>query len=324
MERGGPGGNRATVFGNGPGGAEPAGSGTVAGMRTTAQPAETPVVTAALAAALMLAVPPAARAHPEPFTQVRGAQTEVRGEWEVEQWTTARLGKMDGTYAAIDFSTEIEYGVTDRLQAALYVNSRYYRLDGAAGGRETFEDQDGFEFDGLSGELKYQLADPFQRPWGFALYFEPGFGRYGSVDGEREDSVFLEFKGIVEKHFFDHRLITAFNYTLEPEWERAPGEDWETELEMGASLGVSWQLSPRWRVGVEARFDTEFEEADLDQAEFNSLHVGPVVHYGADSWYTTLAVLPQVTGWPDAPGTDGRHLDDREAVEIRWKVGVEF
>lgn len=284
-------------------------------------PAAAAAVTA-LAAGLTFTPP--ARAHEEPFAWTRGAQVEARGEWEIEQWITTRLGKKSGDYVGLDLSTEIEYGVTDHLQTALYLNNRYHHLRGVEGGHETFDDREAFNFDGVSGEVKWQLSDAFREPWGLALYFEPGFARFGGVSGEREDKVFLEFKGIVERHFLDHRLIAAFNYTCEPEWERESGEDWETALEMAWNLGLSWQLAPGWRVGLEARLDTEFEDADLGHAEFSSFSLGPTIHHSGGSWFATLSVLPQLTGWPDAPGTAGRHLDDREQVEIRAKIGVEF
>lgn len=278
---------------------------------------------AALTAAWIL--PTAAlQAHQEPFTYTRGAQVEARGELEVEQWTTARIGKKSGRYLGLDVNTEIEYGITDRLQTALYLNSRYYDIENAGGGHETFDDLNKFVFDGVSAELKYQLTDPYRTPWGFALYFEPGFGRYGSVSGEREDEIFLEFKGIVERHFLEHRLIAAFNFTVEPEWEREPGESWELGLEMAWNLGLSYQLNEHWRAGFEARLETEFADADLGDAEFTAFSLGPVIHYGADRWFATLTVLPQITGWRDAPGTGGRHLDDREQLELRLKLGFEF
>lgn len=280
--------------------------------------------TAFLASTLALAAGLSAFAHNEPFAYLRGAQTEPKGEWEIEQWVTARLGKQEGSYTAIDISTELEYGITDRLQAALYVNTLYQNIDGARGGTKTFDDLEHFEYDGLSGELKYQLSDPYRTPWGFALYFEPGYGRFSTNDGEREDRVFLEFKGIAEKHFFDHRLIAAFNYTLEPEWEREPGGSWETELEMEWALGLSWQLTPRWRAGVEGTVRTVFPEAELDHAEFTTVYLGPTVAYSAERWFAILSAQPQITGWPDASGSAGRHFDHGEALEIRMKFGFEF
>lgn len=263
-------------------------------------------------------------AHEEPFAYTRGSQVEAKGEWEVEEWTTLRLGKKSGDYLGLDFSTEIEYGLTDRLQGSLYLNSRYHSLSHVEGGHETFEDRNEVQFDGVSGELKYQVSNAYRDPWGFALYFEPGYSSISRTSGEPEDKVSLEFKLITEKHFADDRLIAAFNFTVEPEWEREPGESWATALELEWALGLSVRLAPTWRLGVEARVDTEWEDMDPNHAEFSTFSVGPTLHHAGESWFCTLSVLPQVFGWPDAPGTGGRHLDDREQVEIRMKFGFEF
>ena len=263
-------------------------------------------------------------AHEEPFAYTRGAQVEAKGEWEVEQWSTLRLGKKSGSYTALDFSTEVDYGLTDHLQTALYLNSRYHHLQDVSGGNQTFENHDEVQFDGISGEFKYQLADPYREPWGFALYIEPGYSRVSRTGGDREDKIELEFRAIVEKHFANDLLIAAFNATVEPEWERELGREWSTELDLEWTLGLSLRLSPTWRLGVEARVDSSFADADPEQARYSSFSVGPTLHHSGESWFCTLALLPQVFGWPDAPGTAGRNLDNREQLEIRMKFGFEF
>ena len=77
-------------------------------------------------------------------------------------------------------------------------------------------------------------------------------------------------------------------------------------------------------LGVETRLDTEFADADLNKSEFVTFSAGPTLHYGGERLFATLTVLPQIWGWPDQTGTGGRHLDDRERVEIRLKLGTEF
>lgn len=213
--------------------------------------------------------------------------------------------------------------MTDRLQTALYLNTRHNYAENAVGSSKAFADRDSFEFDGVATELKYQVTSPYTSPLGFALYLEPGYSRISSRSGEFRHELILEFKAILQKNFFDNRLVTVFNYTIEPEWEREKGE-WETGLEMQWALGAAWQFAPHWFVGLEARLDTEFEHADLGEAEFLTLFLGPTLHYSADEWFATLTVLPQIAGWPDQNGTGGRHLDDREQVEVRLKFGFEF
>ena len=48
-----------------------------------------------------------------------------KGRWEFEQWMTARWKKEHGTYNVFDFREELEYGLTDNLQIALYLNHHY-------------------------------------------------------------------------------------------------------------------------------------------------------------------------------------------------------
>ena len=48
-----------------------------------------------------------------------------KGKWEFEQWMTARWEKEHGTYNVFDFREELEYGVTDNFQIALYLNHHY-------------------------------------------------------------------------------------------------------------------------------------------------------------------------------------------------------
>jgi hypothetical protein len=52
-----------------------------------------------------------------------------KGKWEIEHWTTARLQKENGTYNAVDFREEFEFGVTENFQAALYLNHHYVRAN---------------------------------------------------------------------------------------------------------------------------------------------------------------------------------------------------
>src|SRR5215475_9941300 len=52
-----------------------------------------------------------------------------KGKWEFEQWMTARWEKEHGAYNVFDFREELEYGLTDNLQIALYLNHHYVNAD---------------------------------------------------------------------------------------------------------------------------------------------------------------------------------------------------
>ena len=263
-------------------------------------------------------------AHEEPFGYLRGAQSEPKGEWEINQWSTARIGKETGRYLGMDFATELEYGITDRFQAALYLTGNYHLIKNATGSSETFDDRNRFGLSGTSLEMKYQLTDPYKQWAGFALYFEPGYSTIDAASGERNQEIELELRLIGEKHFFDHRLIAVVNYILEPEFEHEPGHAWETNLAMEWSAGLSWKLNDHWRIGAETRLVTKFEDADLDDAEHLTFYAGPTLHYSHGNFFATLTVLPQLRGWPNKSGVAGLHLDQSEKLQIRLKLGTEF
>src|SRR3990167_3024714 len=56
------------------------------------------------------------------FTYSYDAEVLPKGQSEFEQWITARVGKKGGDYARWDFREEFEYGLTERLTTALYLN----------------------------------------------------------------------------------------------------------------------------------------------------------------------------------------------------------
>lgn len=262
-------------------------------------------------------------AHEEPFGYVRGAQSEPPGEWEVTQWTTARMGKESGDYLGMDMRTEIELGITRKLQMAAYLNTRYHHLRDVEGTEEEFEDRNRFGLDGGSLEIKYQLLSPDNDAFGLSLYFEPGYHSIRSISGQSGNSIEFETILILQKNFFAGRLVTAFNFIVEPELERADG-DWETELEMAWTTGASWRLTPHWRIGAEARLGTAFPHGRLNSSEYLAFFLGPALHYQRNSFFGTLTVFPQVAGWPDKQGTGGLHLDEAERLEVRLKLGIEF
>ena len=49
------------------------------------------------------------------------------GKLELEQWITDREGQSRGEFHHVDMSTEIEYGMSENLQLAVYLNSMYAR-----------------------------------------------------------------------------------------------------------------------------------------------------------------------------------------------------
>jgi hypothetical protein len=141
-----------------------------------------------------------ALAGESPFGYVYTTDTHPKGKREVEQWITQRHGQSRGDYDAWQFRTELEYGVRDDLQTALYlnydrVNAFHNKPDGTTGPgafvpddvnpdaryRSTF-------FESVSNEWIYRLLSPYKDPIGLALYIEPSYGRRKSASSKARSS----------------------------------------------------------------------------------------------------------------------------------------
>jgi len=267
----------------------------------------------------------AARADENLFGYTYTADVLPKGKWELEHWMTGRIGKENGSFLGTDFRTEIETGLTDHLQASLYLNYNYFYIKNATASSGPLENKNRFGISGTSAEFKYQVLSPYKDSFGLALYLEPGYGTIEAATGERHQEIELEGKLILEKHWRDDTLVGTFNYTLEPEWEKADTDsDFNVSLKMEWGAGLSCRFAPHWYAGLETRLQTEFEDADLNKSEFIAAFVGPALHYGAERWWATLTVLPQVWGWPDSRGKGGLTLDDHERLEVRLKLGFNF
>ena len=139
-------------------------------------------------------------AHEAIFAWTYTTDLTPKGHGEFEQWITPRWEKEHGNYSVIDFREELEYGVTDNFQIALYLNHHYVyanddvpvanpahpkrRLPGVyeTGGEDVHAGHDpatpfdSYHFQSVSFESIYRLLSPYKAPIGLALYFEPSVG----------------------------------------------------------------------------------------------------------------------------------------------------
>ena len=281
---------------------------------------------AASVALAIAALSSPARADENYFGYSYGSETLPAGGTEAYVWLTQRNGKGEGHYRAEDLQVEFEHGWTDRFQTSVYLTGRAFDYSGGA-----VEDEEtgaaltrhtGMRFDGVKTSFKWSLRSPERDGFGLALYVEPEYSTLHRPDGEKFTEVGLESKLLLQKNFLDGQVVSVYNLTLEPEWEREDGA-WEKELYVEHTGGVSYRFAPRWFAGVEARLDAAYP--DYSHREFWSLSAGPTLHYGGQKFWATLTWLPQVKGGPvDADRSTRLHLEARERSETRLKFGVNF
>jgi hypothetical protein len=270
-----------------------------------------------------------AQADEQYFGYTYSAEVLPKDETEMELWATDRRGKAEGHYDAQDYRIELEHGFSNRFTVSGYANfvsHHIRRLD------PNFQRADrDFAFQGLSTEFKYNVLSPYKDGVGLTLYAEPGWSRIHSVEGEKGTEYELELKAILQKNFLDDRLIWAANLTFEPEWEKAKEEvspgvtesEWEKELKLEVSTGLSYRFAPGWYAGVEGRYASVYPDwTDGLHRETYAVFGGPAIHYGGKKWWATLSYQPQLFGSPSPNGS--RALDEYEKRELRLKIGYNF
>ena len=208
------------------------------------------------------------------FTYVYEVTTSPPGDVEIENWVTWKTRKPDDSgFNQVEFRHELEWGITDKFQAAVYLADWNYHRGMSAGER-------GFTLTGSALELIYNFTNPVADPIGLAVYQEvqAGYRRFES-----------ESKLLAQKNF--GRFVVAYNATLEAEWEGEGLEEREGEFQQ--SLGLSYEISPRLLFGAEFVHEVAFP--DWSEAEPGKFFAGPNVSIRQGTWWATLTALAQVT-----------------------------
>jgi hypothetical protein len=271
------------------------------------------------------------------FGYLRGAETLPKGAIEVVQTTTRRWDKGAGDYTAYDSKTELEYGVTDRFTSAVYLLGQAVKTQDILIDGYIPKDADtGLKLSGFELSAKYNFLSPAKDDFGLAGYVSGAYTTLDPHSGQKKDKYTVEGWLLGQKNFLDDQLIWVGNVGMEATYaKRKPidnlpaGFDWPTgaEMEIGitAGTGVSYRIAPKWFIGAEALYDTEFE-TEVGQERW-SVQAGPNVHYGDKNWWFTLSWLPQLRGGGEKFAQQDNmnlHLIEKTKQEVRLKVGFNF
>ena len=215
------------------------------------------LVTAAAAGALVLGHAGAAHADRRAFGYTYEYNTMAAGGLDLELWNTQSRTTFDGGAAGLEWKAELEYGITDHWDIALYQVFAQGGTEGAVA------------YDETTVETRYRFAERGQWPVDVLVYFElaKGFG--------------------VTKWDVEPKLVLArdlgklsLNLNLTPELEIAKHREagateaeLEAELEPEWAFGATYEVSPRWKVGGET-----FGALDLEESEVTA-YAGPALSW---------------------------------------------
>lgn len=246
----------------------------------------------ALVASVLFA-PAAAFATPKPLPFTYGADTNPKGQGEVEQYIDlVPVMALDGNgapsrYLATQLQTEVEYGVTNRVELGLYATLAP-QAPGYLGIPSLTEGN------GSKQRLRFRFADAGDWPMNLALY-----GELSETNTELE----LEWKVILERRFGPVRLLA--NAWFEYELYFSGRREWV----FNPTAGFTVQATPNVSPGLEYWMRAEVSADPKDARDFNDgphHYLGPTLRlsFGNFFWTTGLYVRLSNVGRVLQPGVD--------------------
>jgi len=267
---------------------------------------------------------------------LKSAEPLPKGAYEGYQFVTSRDDKGTGTYHAIDYKTELEYGVTDRFMLsgafkAMTLDTHGLIIDGYLPQEKRF----GLKTSGLEVEGLYNFLSPARDDFGLSASLALDYDWIDKHSGQRKDTISTELTLLAQKYFREGEITWLGNFGIESTYAKRAaiaglpdGFDWPTdpemEIELKAGTGIAYRFAPRWYVGAETLYETEFE-TEVGQERW-SVFAGPSLHYGSAKWWATLTYFPQITGGGEVflDQTADLHLVEKTKEEVRVKIGLNF
>lgn len=202
--------------------------------------------------------------------------TLPKGHTEIEFYQTTKISTLDKW----EYRIEVENGITDYFDFSVY---------------QIFEQLEGedFKWNAVQFRTRYRFGEVGQYFMDPLLYFE--YNRKLDLTAPNK----LEAKFILAK------TVNKFNIAINPVYEYffAPG----TEHEIGLDIGVSYEFSPRFILGLESTTRMEFED---DETEIGN-YLGPTVSVASGNWWYTIGAAIGIT-------------EDSDDARVRFLMGIQL
>jgi hypothetical protein len=269
----------------------------------------------ALLSSLLVAglLAPTAHANPHPLPYSYPYQTLPQGKVEIEEIADivpVRVAreKLDGTRDAVtalryQLQTELELGITDRLELGVYFAFR----QGASA------DTPALRFEGMKQRLRYRFAEEGDLPVDIGVYLEVA---------EFYNEVELEQKLLLSRRF--GYLTAVANLWVEQEYYF---QDQEWKLIYNPTAGAVYEFSPSFMLGLEywarGRFDDAASATGDAAADIPSgarHYLGPTfLLQSGEAWWST-GVYARLDHFSEDAVAD----DPYGKVWIRTMLGLGF
>jgi hypothetical protein len=255
-----------------------------------------------------------ASANPRPLPFSYPYETLPSGKFEIEQYADlvpVRVerenldGTLDGVFGVRSIlQTELEFGITDRLEFGWYFAFR----QGAT------SDTPFLRFSGVKQRLRYRVAEAGELPVDVGLYLEIA---------EFHDEFEVEEKVLLSRRF--GAITAVVNLWVEQEYYFQTGD---TKYIFNPTAGVSYELSPRFIMGLEywarGRFDSATDTTDMtgdSEAPIGTHHyLGPTFLAQKGSVFLSVGAYLRLDGLADSMAVG----DPYGRVWLRSLIGIEL
>jgi hypothetical protein len=251
-----------------------------------------------------------ARANPRQLPFSYPAETLPADAFEIEQivdltpvLTQDGLGT-ERTFSRATLTTEFEYGITDRLELALYLQL----VDDPVVGSDA-----PLRFDGIKQRLRYRISDPATWPVDVALYGELAELRY-----ELE----VEGKIIIQRRQGPWRFVT--NLWAEREFYYEGRREWV----LHPTVGAAYEFGPHFSLGLEGWLLKEIADGDESAPKgSDGYNAGPLGYLGPTLFaqgkghaWLALGAYTRLTDF----GRDAQVGDHYGRFWFRVMIGIEL
>jgi hypothetical protein len=246
----------------------------------------------------------AALANPRALPFTYPYETLAKDNLELEQYvdlTPVRSYDLTGTLTWTPRAilvTEIEYGLTDRLELGLYF--QFSSDPGASSG------EDALRFDGVKQRLRYRLMEQGDWPVDVSLYFEIA---------ELRNEIEVELKLNLQRRFGPVRVMV--NLWIEREFYFNGDQEWV----LHPTAGVTVQLTPWLHLGLEYWMHAEL--GGPGEGTFNAAphhFLGPAVMVQFKRLWWSVAPYVRLEGW----GRAAQRGDQFGRVWVRSVIGIDL
>ncbi|NPV10545.1 MAG: hypothetical protein HPY57_01975 [Ignavibacteria bacterium] len=220
---------------------------------------------------------------------------------ELEIWNTGKIQKDQGYYYKWQPRIEFEYGVTDKLTAAIYFNFEEIRS------KNNLYPPKSLSFTSTSYELRYRLfeiGEYFIDPTLYAEFY------YGGDKVKYEPKIFLTKRSA--------NFIGVINFNSEIE-KNIPMNSTKSEFEITG--GLAYEINANFAAGLEFRNHLNFTNV-YDKKVNQAFFMGPTINFQTEKFYFTINLIAQING----TSTNNSRLDliGHEKYEIRSILGIEL